>query len=100
MTCNDAIRLARAEGFRLELDGDDHLQIEGDAEPSDNLIAGLRLHKAPIIALLRRGAAGEFDHLRSIKPKFVPDEEWAAACADASRLGYGFAPNAGGQDEG
>jgi hypothetical protein len=57
---------ARAAGLSIEVDGDD-LIVEADGDLPPELIAGLRQHKAEVVALLLptpgRSAVGESDAL-------------------------------------
>lgn len=57
MTAVQALKLARAAGVRIGIDGD-ALALDADAPPPPKVIESLSNHKAEIIAFLRPGVDG------------------------------------------
>lgn len=105
---------ATKAGVSLSLNGD-RLALKAATKPSADLLASLKQHKAEIVALLRKEGReppnwecpapegcephvtqasvtppldAEAAHYAAIRPKGYSDAEWAAAIADARRLGY------------
>ena len=57
MTAVEALRMARAAGVEIELDGDD-LVLEASSPPPETVLDALSRNKAGIVALLRPGGDG------------------------------------------
>jgi hypothetical protein len=57
MSAAEALKLARAAGVRIGIEGG-ALTLDADAEPPPHVLGLLKRHKAQIIALLRSGVDG------------------------------------------
>lgn len=93
MNAVEAVRLARAAGIELTLDGNG-LLLDAASEPPSSVIEELRRHKHEIVNLLRSehgwqhtldpGAYAEvLAKLRSKCPDYVDSDRWQQAIRDA-----------------
>jgi hypothetical protein len=92
MSAVEAVKVARAAGIELTLDGNG-LLLDAASEPPSSLIEELRRHKHEIVNLLRSehgrrtlepGAYAEvLAKLRSTCPDYVDSDRWQQAIRDA-----------------
>ena len=78
MSAAEVLKLARATGISVMVDGD-NIMLEASAEPPADMLDALRKHKADIIAVLRSGVGGvsqespEWCPTASPKPQAPPN---------------------------